>query len=366
MGFVEYILENFSMIYELIGLVVILGVSAHLSERMKKLTVTVVVLLLIESAIFSLEKWTQTFEKLSLLRPILTACLYSLYPLILMIMTLLTENSGIPRRSWLFCIPWLVSLPLFFFSQWTHLVVWYHESNHFAAGPLRYLPYALFGFYIIIFAVQNVRYFKSYSRMNMAASRYIVLGAIAGVLLYFFFDGYKDYSAIFTSSILLYYVLVYIHMAKMDPLTSLPNRQSFYQDMVMESQNITGVISIDMNELKYLNDNLGHEAGDMALEVVSGVFRRDCPHNCTAYRVGGDEFMIICRNTNEFDIRSIIVRMREDLKQTSYICSFGYAMCNAEISVDEAIRLADARMYENKNAIKKELAGQGIEVHSRD
>jgi len=80
MGFVEYILENFSMIYELIGLVVILGVSAHLSERMKKLTVTVVVLLLIESAIFSLEKWTQTFEKLSLLRPILTACLYSLYP----------------------------------------------------------------------------------------------------------------------------------------------------------------------------------------------------------------------------------------------------------------------------------------------
>ena len=366
MWIVNYFLENYSMIYELIGLMVILGVSAHLSERMKKLTIIVVVLLLLESIIFELEKWTQTFEHLSLLRPMLTACLYSLYPLILMIMTILTETNGIPRRAWLFVIPWLISLPLFFFSQWTHIVVWYHESNHFAAGPLRYLPYVLFGFYIIVFVVQNIRYFRSYSKMNRTASRYIVLGALVGVLLYFYFDGFKDYSAIFTSAILLYYVLVYIHMAKMDPLTSLPNRQSFYQDMVMESQTITGVVSIDMNELKYLNDNLGHEAGDMALEVVSGVFRKDCPHNCTAYRVGGDEFMIICRNTNEFDIRSIIVHMREDLKQTSYICSFGYAMLNSETSLEDAIRLADARMYENKTAIKKELSEKGVEIHSRD
>ncbi|MBP5552862.1 MAG: GGDEF domain-containing protein [Spirochaetales bacterium] len=366
MGIINYILENYSMIYELIGLMVILGVSAHLSERMKKLTIVVVVLLLLESAIFDLERWTQSFEKLSLLRPMLTACLYSLYPLVLMILTLLTETSGTPRRSWLLVLPWLVSLPLFFFSQWTHLVAWYHEDNHFARGPLGYLPYALFLFYVVVFFVQNVRYFRSYSRMNQAASRYIVLGALVGMFLYFYFDGYKDYSAIFTSSILLYYVLVYIHMAKMDPLTSLPNRQSFYQDMVMESQNITGVISIDMNELKYLNDNLGHEAGDMALEMVSGVFRRNCPQNCTAYRVGGDEFMVICRNTSEFDIRSIIVHMREDLKQTSYICSFGYAMVNSETSIDDAIRLADSRMYENKTSIKNDMAKQGVELHTRE
>ena len=366
MGIVEFFLENYSMIYELIGLVVILGVSAHLSERMKKLTITVVVLLLIESAVFSLERWTQTFEKLSLLRPILTACLYSLYPLILMVLTLLTETSGFSRRSLLLTIPWLVSLPLFFFSQWTHIVVWYHENNHFAPGPLRYLPYALFGFYIVVFFVQNVRYFRSSAKMNRAAARYIVVGAVAGVILYFYFDGYKDYSSIFTSSILLYYVLVYIHMAKMDPLTDLPNRQSFYQDLAMESQTITGVISIDMNELKYLNDTLGHEAGDMALEVVAGVLRKNCPKNCTVYRVGGDEFMAICRDINEFDIRETVFHMKENLKQTSYVCSFGYAMVSEEVSVEEAMRIADDRMYDDKKTTKKELAKQGITVHSRD
>ena len=366
MGFINYILENFTMLYELLGLVVILGVSAHLSQRMKKLTVTVVILLFLESVIFTLERWTQTFEKLSLLRPFLTACLYSLYPLILMTLTLLTETNGFSRRSLLLAIPWIISVPLFFFSQWTHLVVWYHESNHFAAGPLRYLPYILFIFYVVVFFVQNIRYFRSYSKMNRAAARYIVLGALAGVFLYFYFDGYKDYSVIFTSSILLYYVLVYIHMARMDPLTSLLNRQSFYQDLAMESMSISGIISIDMNELKYLNDNLGHEAGDMALEVVAGVFRNNCKGRSDAYRVGGDEFMVICRDTDEFEIRSMIFDMRENLKQTSYVCAFGYAMCTPDTPMDEILRIADSRMYADKAAIKKDLEDRGISVHNRD
>ena len=366
MGFVHYVLENFTMLYELLGLVVILGVSAHLSQRMKKLTITVVILLFLESVVFSLEQWTQTFERLSILRPILTAILYSLYPVILMALTLLTETNGANRRTLLMAIPWMISVPLFFFSQWTHLVVWYHEENHFARGPLGYLPYFLFLFYIVVFFVQNVRYFRSYSRMNRVAARYIVIGAMAGVVIYFFFDGYKDYSAIFTSSILLYYVLVYIHMARMDQLTSLPNRQSFYQDLEMEAQSISGIISIDMNELKYMNDTLGHEAGDMALEVVAGVFRNNCKGKCTAYRTGGDEFMVICRDTNEFDIRTMIFEMKESLKQTSYICSFGYAMCSSDVPMEETLRIADSRMYADKAATKKDLESRGIAVHTRD
>ena len=41
-------------------------------------------------------------------------------------------------------------------------------------------------------------------------------------------------------------------------------------------------------------------------------------------------------------------------------------MCGPEVSVDEAMRIADERMYADKAAIKKEMAGKGIAVHSRD
>ncbi len=133
-------LDNYVMLYELIGLLVIMGVSAHLSDRMKRLTVIVVVLLILEAVVFRLEQWTQTFETLSIARPLLTALLYSLYPAILMTMTSLIGSDRFTRKDVLVAIPWAVCVPLFFSSQWTHLVCWYWEENHYAGGPVYFLP----------------------------------------------------------------------------------------------------------------------------------------------------------------------------------------------------------------------------------
>ena len=355
MGLLEYFIDNYVMLYELVGMFAILGISTLLSNRMKKLTISIVVLLLLESVVFKLERWTQTFEELSLLRPILTATLYTMYPLILMLLILLTETDSFSKRSLVFAIPWLVSIPVYYSSQWTHMVCWYSEENHYQGGLLSRLPYIVFAFYVVVFLIQNIRYFRSYSRMNRAITRYIIVGAIVGVLFYLFFEVDQDYSEIFTASILLYYILVYIHMAKMDPLTQLPNRQSYYQDLKIDTNIITGVISVDMNGLQTINDNLGHEYGDMALVVVAGVLKHHCPLNSTVYRVGGDEFVILCRKVREPELKSMIAAMRENLVHTSYVCAFGYAMCSADVNVFDAIKLADARMLEDKIAAKQDF-----------
>lgn len=352
MGILGYFIDNYVMLYELIGIFAILRISTILSERMRKLTVSIIIFLFIESVVFALEKWTQSFETLSHFRPVLTSILYSIYPLILMLLILLTETDEFSKRSLLFAIPWACCVPLFFSSQWTHLVCWYTNDNHYMSGPLKALPYWLFAFYALIFLVQNIRFFRSYSRMNRAVVRYIVIGALLGVLLYVLLEVNQDYSAIFTSAILLYYVLVYIYMAKMDPLTSLPNRQSCYQDLTKDTSTITGIISVDMNDLQNINDTLGHENGDMALVVVSGVLKHHCPRNSTVYRVGGDEFTIICRKVGEEEIKSTIAAMKKKLVYTSYSCAFGYAMCSSDVNVYDAITLADARMNKDKNSIK--------------
>lgn len=346
-------LDNYVMLYELIGLLVIMGVSAHLSDRMKRLTVIVVVLLILEAVVFRLEQWTQTFETLSIARPLLTAFLYSLYPAILMTITSLIGSDRFTRKDVLVVIPWAVCVPLFFSSQWTHLVCWYWEENHYAGGPVYFLPYLLFGFYVFVFLIRSVRFFKNYSRRNRIASRYIVSGSILGLGLFFFLDGYRDYSTIFTSAVLLFYVLIYIHMAKMDQLTSLPNRQGYYQDMKYDKRIISAVISIDMNNLKTLNDNCGHEAGDTALAAIADIIRRHCPAECTAYRMGGDEFLIVCRNIGEFEVLEAISGMRSELSESPYSCSFGYAMRKEGSDLDETIRNADDRMYVDKAVSKK-------------
>ena len=353
MGLLGYIVDNYVMLYELAGMFCILAISNLLSTRMKRQTIAIVILLLLESVVFRLEGRTQTFPEMSYFRPFLTSLLYSLYPVILMLMILLTETDDFNRRSLVFIIPWAICVPVFFTSQWTHLVCWFTEDNHYQGGPLSMLPYWLFAFYVLLFFVQNVRFFRGYSRINRSIARFIILGAMAGVLLYIVADSDMDYSAIFTAAVLLYYVLVYIHMAKMDPLTSLPNRQSYYQDLKIDTKIITGVISIDMNDLQAINSNLGHEFGDMALVVVAGVLKHHCPRNSTVYRVGGDEFVVICRRLGETEIRAAITSMREKLVYTSYVCAFGYAMCGPDTDVQQAIKLADERMKEDKAATKQ-------------
>ena len=89
----EYFLNNFPMLFELIGLLIILFISAHISRRVKTYTRLAVLLLLTSILVTAFEGWTQTFERLSLWRPILTAFKYSLYPLILIDLILLATHS---------------------------------------------------------------------------------------------------------------------------------------------------------------------------------------------------------------------------------------------------------------------------------
>lgn len=360
----NYLVDNFVMLYELVGLIIILRISAHLVPRMKRLTIMVIGLLFLESVVFALERWSQSFDSPGLLRPLMAASISVIYTSVLLVLSVFTEKK-LSKQDKLLSIPWLCCIPLFYTSQWTHLVFWFTEDNELRFGPLRYLSYFLFGFYLMVFLVRNLRFFRRYARMNSVAARYIVIGSVVGVTIYFCFAQSRDYSTIFTSAILLYYVMFYIHMAKIDPLTRLLNRQSYYQDIKNGTQNITGIISIDMNEMKYINDTAGHHAGDVALKTVATAIRRICPDRCPVYRMGGDEFLVLCRGLSESEIRDVVSKMRKVLSCTTYVCAFGYAVHSQGRSLEETAREADARMFEDKAEIKRRIVENGGILHSR-
>ena len=353
----NFIQDNFVMILELIGLMIVLDVSVHIPKRMKRQTRLVVGLLALETLAFCLERWTQTFETLSPFHPLLTATLFTLYPIILILVIQITTADRLSRRTFvLLMIPVAVSIPLYYTSQWTHLIYWFSEDNTYQGGPLRYWPYVLFGFFALFMLVQNALYFKHYARRIRVAAAYVVVGPILGVLAYLFLGITKDYAAIFTSAILLYYICMYIHMARIDSMTTLLNRQSYYQDL--NGHGITGVVSVDMNDLKYYNDNLGHEAGDTALKTVSVVMRDHCGRGGTVYRVGGDEFMILYDNAAEEDIVAAIEEMRRFMAETPYVCAFGYAMKREDETITDTMRRSDAAMYEDKAFLKQKKREQ--------
>ena len=350
---VQTILDNYPMLLEMVGLLLLLNISTYIPERMRKMTRCALLLLLLESICFNLEQWTQSFDTLSLARPLLTACVYSLYPMILFfLMRIILEEQPSRRTILLFMLPELISVPLYFSSQWTHLVCWFSEDNHYFGGPLSYLPYVVVVYEAILILCKNYNFFKVFNDKDRRTAAFTIVAPLVGMVLLQVFQGGGDYSAMLTASILLYYAFIYIHMAKIDQLTSLFNRKCCYEDLAVRAKSIKAVASVDMNDLKYFNDNMGHQAGDEALKTVASVLREHCGPHGTVYRVGGDEFIILYSCAEEAWIRGATSDMRRKLSETPYTCAFGYAMVGPGQSVDEAMVTADQAMYADKAAIK--------------
>ena len=354
MWFLNYITENFVMLAELIGLIIMVQLSVHVPQRTIFYTRIVVILLFLDSVLYNVEAWTHTFEKLSPWRPILTATIYVLQPVILLVSMQITAPLK-KKFAWIL-IPEIISIPLCFTSEWTHLVAYFTEDNHYQGGVLAGWPYYIFAFYVVVIIVQNLLFFKNGPTVDRVGLLYVVIGAVLGTLLYWLRGYSGDYSPIFTSAILMYYLFVYIQMSKMDPLTKLLNRQCYYRDLEISESKITAVASIDMNDLKWWNDTHGHMAGDRALTEVARCISESGNKNRGVYRVGGDEFMILYFGAKEKEVREDMFAMQKLLADTPYECAFGYALTDPEKTLEDVILKSDRLMYEKKAQMKKKKA----------
>ena len=157
-------------------------------------------------------------------------------------------------------------------------------------------------------------------------------------------------------SALFYYLFLYSERSKCDPLTGLFNRETYYYDLNKMGKNINAVIQLDMNGLKWINDNQGHQAGDNALVTIGRICEKNAHRNVYAYRLGGDEFTILAVNYSEPKIQMIVNQIKEDLGKTEYYCSVGYAIKDPtkEETIEELLRRAEEQMYLDKEEFYKD------------
>lgn len=143
-----------------------------------------------------------------------------------------------------------------------------------------------------------------------------------------------------------------------DSITGLYNHK--YLDRWKNSQPsgfpLTLIVG-DCNELKAINDRYGHEYGDLLLQNVGQLFRETLPDNCVAIRECGDEFLIICKEMDETGAAALIERLQE--RSAAYLVqgqplslAYGAAALHEEDGFDQAHRLADQRMYQQKKEMK--------------
>jgi diguanylate cyclase (GGDEF)-like protein len=148
--------------------------------------------------------------------------------------------------------------------------------------------------------------------------------------------------------------------ASSDSLTGLGNRRRLFRHLAasqLEGSSSTLVL-IDLDGFKQYNDSLGHQAGDELLSAVGVSLKDALGDGGTAYRLGGDEFLLrLAGRVSDSDVAQIIDVVRGHVSLVGL--SYGTAQLGQREPLDGAMRQADKMMYEDK--IRKRLAS-GIGV----
>jgi diguanylate cyclase (GGDEF)-like protein/PAS domain S-box-containing protein len=154
------------------------------------------------------------------------------------------------------------------------------------------------------------------------------------------------------------------HAAIHDPLTGLPNRTLFVDrlalalDRSQRNQNRVGVIFLDLDRFKFVNDSLGHVTGDELLKVLAERLRTAMRPSDTVARFGGDEFVVLVEDVPDTDgvlavaerVADAVARPVSVATQEIFVtASLGVAVAGSKpVSPDDLLRDADATMYRAK------------------
>jgi diguanylate cyclase (GGDEF)-like protein len=147
--------------------------------------------------------------------------------------------------------------------------------------------------------------------------------------------------------------------ARADPLTGIGNRLAWEEAIDVARSRLAridkpvSVVLVDLDRLKETNDRFGHDTGDRLIRALAAALAHVVPDSATLARIGGDEFAVLALDLDDSAcddlVRTLRVTLaRIDVGGISVSASIGAAACPPCTSLDEALRLADERLYVDK------------------
>ncbi len=151
-------------------------------------------------------------------------------------------------------------------------------------------------------------------------------------------------------------------LAITDKLTNLYNRRKL--DELLQNElnrcerfnHTFGIAILDIDYFKKVNDTFGHQVGDKVLIEISNILKKHIRKTDFVGRFGGEEFVIICPESQKDGIHNLIENIRIDIANYDFknvgkvTASFGIAMLKENDSIEALLKRADVALYEAKNA----------------
>lgn len=154
-----------------------------------------------------------------------------------------------------------------------------------------------------------------------------------------------------------------------DVLTGVMNRagvQQFLQRLFESnfSRSQMGVMLFDIDFFKKINDNLGHDAGDLVLSKIAKIINENIRHTDIFGRWGGEEFILICSQISEERLIALADKLRESIEQHTFeiegqpvnvTVSIGATTVNATETFETVFKRADKALYKAKNSGRNQV-----------
>jgi len=171
------------------------------------------------------------------------------------------------------------------------------------------------------------------------------------------------------------------HSAFHDQLTGLPNRRLFLdrlEQVLLRRRRVPSqlaVLFLDLDRFKWINDSLGHGAGDRLLVTIANRLEVSARIGDTVARFGGDEFLVLCQDVDEAGAIGVAERLLQAISvpssilgsETTPTASIGIVVTAAtgDIDAESLVRDADTAMYQAKDRGRNRVALFGPEGRDR-
>lgn len=214
---------------------------------------------------------------------------------------------------------------------------------------LYFTPLGQFDWQLSIFAQEDILFASVYPMKRIFLLASIVEAVLFGIYFFLHFRNVKqvEQSYLFIQQ----QKEELIRVGYTDLLTKLYNRNKFMFDLneIQEDPpQQLGVAYMDLNGLKVLNDSQSYEAGDRYLQrtakVLYEVFQKE------AYRIGGDEFIIVARDISEAVFNEKLLVLQEKFAEGDVSCALGSEWISGVTDAEELMKRAERQMYRRKAA----------------
>lgn len=353
---VDFLVINFPLLCICIAMGVMCFFNYKNDKFISRNIINILVLVILLAVDVALETYAKTRTDLIVFATLMTFLGYVIRPVCLFFFIKLANKFKL-LPDWVFYILFIINFFMYFPSLFINVegmkhFAFYYEvvgtGLEFHRGYVNFTSHIISGLLLLYVLVLS---FKLISLKHIDDA-IIILICAAFVIVAVVFESISLATNLLNVTIAISTIFYFMFLSRdnnrRDVMTGLFNRKTYYSDIAKMDKKVIGIIQIDMNCLKKLNDEYGHQAGDKAITFIAQTIMECQRRDMYSYRMGGDEFLILSLTSKEEDFEHVISLIKEKIEANQYFCSFGFAYKKDNETFDELLKKSEELMYVDK------------------